>query len=101
MAAMAVAGRTLTRPDVALPAEAWLIAGLLAAVGFAVGALFGHPAVMTCGAVGCVVAALAFYEPRLVGPLLALALPLEISKLPFTSRQRSCIPRIGSVWRAR
>ena len=66
-----------------MPAESWLVAGLLAAVAFAVAGLFAHPAEYGLAAVGCVAAGAAFYEPRLVGPLLAVALPLEITKLAF------------------
>jgi O-antigen ligase len=81
---MTVAGRTfLAHPASPRTGEAWLAAGLVAAVVCAVAALFGHPAVMACAAVAGIAAALAFYEPRLIGPLLALALPLEISKLWF------------------
>lgn len=84
MAPMTVAGRTIAlRPAWSPPGEGWLVAGLVAAVAFSVAALFGQPVVMACAAVASVVAALAFYEPRLIGPLLALALPLEISKLWF------------------
>jgi O-antigen ligase len=65
------------------PAEAWLVAGALAAVVFACAALTGRPALFACAAVGALAAAVAFYEPRTIGPMLALALPLEISKLAF------------------
>lgn len=74
------------QPPRRLPApspEAWLAAGTLAAVVFATAALFGHPAAMVCAAIACIVAGAALYEPRLIGPALALALPLEISKLWF------------------
>jgi O-antigen ligase len=71
--------RTLPLP----PPEAWLVAGLLAATVFAIAALYTHPATMACAAIACVAAGAAFYEPRLIGPLLALALPLEITKLAF------------------
>ncbi len=67
----------------AMPAEAWLGAGLLAGVGLATGALFGQPAMFAVAALAVVAAGIAFYEPRVIGPLLALALPLEISKLAF------------------
>ncbi len=64
-------------------AEGWLIVGLLGAVVFAVAALFSHPGAFACAAIGCAAAGAAFYEQRLVGPLLAVALPLEITKLAF------------------
>ena len=61
--------------------DVWIVAGLAGAVVFAVAALYAHPAAMAAGAAGCVAAGFALYEPRLIGPMLALALPLEISKL--------------------
>jgi O-antigen ligase len=68
-----------------LPAEAWLVAGVLGAAVFGIAALYGHAAAFGCAAAASVAAGLAFYEPRAIGPLLALALPLEITKLwvPF------------------
>ncbi len=75
----------LTRPRAALPAEAWLLAGVAAAAAFGVAALYAHTAALVVAAGGCLAAAVALYEPRAIGPMLALALPLEISKLwlPF------------------
>lgn len=66
-----------------LPAKAWLLAGLLGSVMLACGALYAHPALFAALAIGAVAAGVAFYEPRSIGPMLALALPLEISKLAF------------------
>ena len=83
---MSIAGRSISlHRTLAVPPEAWLIVGVSAAAVCAVAALFAHPAVMVCAALACIVAGAAFYEPRLIGPLLAMALPLEISKLwiPF------------------
>ena len=84
---MAFVDLRLPRPGPlpAVPAEAWPAAGLLAAVALATGALFGHPAMFALAAVAAVAAGIAFYEPRVIGPMLVLALPLEISKLavPF------------------
>ena len=67
------------------PAEAWLVAGVLGAAVFGVAALYGHAAAFGCAAAGSLAAGVAFYEPRAIGPMLALALPLEITKLwvPF------------------
>ncbi len=67
----------------AIDRSAWLAAGALGATVFAVAALFGHPAACVAAAAGCAAAGVAFYEPRTIGPMLALALPLEISKLWF------------------
>jgi O-antigen ligase len=85
MLAMAVLRRTLAFPRTrsAPQPEAWLVAGVLGAVVFACAALFGHAALFACAAAGSLAAGVAFYEPRTIGPLLALALPLEISKLAF------------------
>ncbi|HYM14417.1 MAG TPA: O-antigen ligase family protein [Dehalococcoidia bacterium] len=82
---MAVLRRSLSlpRPHAAPPAEAWLVAGVLAAVVFGCAALFGRPALFGCAAAGSLAAGIAFYEPRTIGPMLVLALPLEISKLAF------------------
>jgi O-antigen ligase len=81
---MTLAGRMrVLQSSPRLGPEIWPAAGLLAGLVFAVAALFGQPAAMACAAIGCVVAGCALYEPRLIGPLLALALPLEISKLWF------------------
>ena len=66
-----------------IPAEAWLIAGVLGAAACAIAALYGHSAAFGCAAVGAVAAGVALYEPRTLGPMLALALPLEITKLWF------------------
>ena len=65
------------------PPEAWLVAGVLASVVLGCAALFGHAALFAALAAGSLAAGVAFYEPRTLGPLLALALPLEISKLAF------------------
>ena len=67
------------------PAEVWLVAGVLGAAVFGVAALYGHAAAFGCAAAGSLAAGVAFYEPRAIGPMLALALPLEITKLwvPF------------------
>jgi O-antigen ligase len=69
----------------AVPAEAWLVAGVLGAAVFGVAALYGNAAAFGCAAAGSLAAGVAFYEPRSIGPMLALALPLEITKLwvPF------------------
>ncbi len=85
MTPMAVIRRPLLlqRPLPAPPAEAWLVAGVLAAAAFGCGALFGRPALFAGLAIGSVAAGVAFYEPRTLGPMLALALPIEISKLAF------------------
>jgi len=85
MAAMAVIRRTLAFPPQlsAPPAETWLVAGVLAAAVCGSAALFGHAELFAALALGSVAAGVAFYEPRALGPLLALALPLEISKLAF------------------
>ncbi len=66
-----------------VPAEAWLVAGVLGAAVCAIAALYGHAAAFSCAAVGSAAAGVALYEPRTIGPLLALALPLEITKLWF------------------
>src|SRR4029079_17025257 len=55
----------------------------LAAVALACGALYQHPPMFAALAVAAAAAGVAFYEPRAIGPMLALALPLEISKLAF------------------
>jgi|CXWL01.1.fsa_nt_gi O-antigen ligase len=73
---------TITRLP-ALPPEAWLIAGLLGAVAFAVAALFVSPLACIFAAAASLAAGACFYEQRLLGPLLAVALPLEITKLAF------------------
>ncbi|TAK54505.1 MAG: hypothetical protein EPO22_15340, partial [Dehalococcoidia bacterium] len=72
-------GRAVQLP----PAEAWLVAGAIGAAVFGCAALFGHAALFASLAAGSMAAGVAFYEPRALGPLLALALPLEISKLAF------------------
>ncbi|HZP57185.1 MAG TPA: O-antigen ligase family protein [Dehalococcoidia bacterium] len=66
-----------------IPDEAWPVAGLLAAVALACAALAGHPALLLLAAAGALGAGIALYEPRAIGPMLALALPLEITKLAF------------------
>ena len=66
-----------------LPAEWWIGAGAIGAAGFATASLFGETAFLLCAAIACLAAGAAFYEQRLIGPLLALALPLEITKLAF------------------
>lgn len=63
--------------------ELWLAAGAVAAAAFAGAALVAHPALFASAAVAAAAAGIALYEPRALGPLLALALPLEISKLAF------------------
>lgn len=82
---MAVVRRSLPlpRPLPAFPAEVWLVAGVLGAVVFATAALFGRPAMFAAAAAGSLAAGIAFYEPRALGPMIVLALPLEISKLAF------------------
>lgn len=82
---MAVLRRSIALPRSfpAPPAEAWLVGGVLAAALFASAALYGHTALFACLAAGALAAGVAFYESRLIGPMLALALPLEISKLAF------------------
>lgn len=67
----------------AIPAEAWLIAGVIGAAVCGVGSLYGQSAALGCAAVGSLAAGVALYEPRTLGPMLALALPLEITKLWF------------------
>ena len=59
------------------------MAGVLGAAMCGVAALYGHGAAFSCAAVGAAAAGVALYEPRTIGPLLALALPLEITKLWF------------------
>jgi O-antigen ligase len=71
------------RPLPALPPEAWLIVGAAGAAACGIAALFAEPAAFALAAIGCLAAGAAFYEQRLIGPLLALALPLEITKLAF------------------
>ncbi len=80
-----VRGSPRPRAVLPLPAEVWLVAGVLGAAVFGIAALYGHAAAFGCAAAGSVAAGVAFYEPRAIGPLLALALPLEITKLwvPF------------------
>lgn len=73
----------LPRSLPALPEGSWLAAGAVAAALFAVASLSGHRAVFAAGALGCIAAGVALHEPRTIGPMLALALPLEISKLWF------------------
>ncbi len=46
-------------------------------------ALYAHPAMFAALAVAAIAGGVAFYEPRTIGPMLALALPLEITKLAF------------------
>ena len=71
-------------PLLKLPsAEAWLVAGLLGAMVCTVAALFRESAPWLVAGAGCAVAGIAFYEPRTLGPLLVIALPLEITKLAF------------------
>jgi len=70
-------------PLPSLPAEAWLVGGLLGAAVAGCAGLYGHPAMFASIAVASAAAGVAFYEPRTLGPMLALALPLEISKLAF------------------
>ena len=85
MTPMAVIRRPLAlmRPLHLPPPQAWLVAGALSAAVFASAALFGRPALFASLAVGSMAAAIALYEPRTLGPMAALALPLEISKLAF------------------
>ena len=66
-----------------MPAESWLVAGVIGAVICVTAAMVSQPALWLTAAAGCLAAGAAFYEPRLIGPLLALALPLEITKLAF------------------
>jgi O-antigen ligase len=83
---MAMIRRPRALQSLALPApppEAWLVAGVLAATALACAALFSHAAMFAGLAAGSLAAGVALYEPRAIGPLLALALPLEISKLAF------------------
>jgi O-antigen ligase len=82
---MAVSRPTWAAPRAlpAIAAEAWLIAGVIGAAVFGIAALYGHPAEFACAAVASAAAGVAFYEPRAIGPMLALALPLEITKLWF------------------
>ena len=67
----------------AWPPEGWLVAGGIAAAACVAAAAVADPALWLFAAVACVVAGAAFYEPRLIGPIIALALPLEITKLAF------------------
>ena len=84
MGPMSVAGRLNVSRTIPLPpAEAWLIAGAIGGAMFGCAALFGHSALFAALAVGSLAAGVAFFEPRTLGPMLALALPLEISKLAF------------------
>lgn len=84
MMPMAVARRPLLqRPLTLPPPEAWLVAGVVASAVFGCAALFGRPTLYASLAAGSLAAGAAFYEPRTLGPMLALALPLEISKLAF------------------
>jgi putative inorganic carbon (HCO3(-)) transporter len=81
---MSLAGRIHVGRVVQLPPpEAWLVAGAFGAACFGCAALFGHAALFASLAAGALAAGVAFYEPRTLGPMLALALPLEISKLAF------------------
>ncbi len=81
---MATVSRAPHRITVSPPApEAWLVAAVLACVVFASAALFGRPALFAGLAVGALALGIALYEPRSIGPMLALALPIEISKLAF------------------
>ena len=84
---MAISRPRLVAPSSlpAISAEAWLVAGMLSAAVFGVAALFGHSAAFACAAGASIAAGVALYEPRTIGPMLALALPLEITKLwvPF------------------
>ncbi len=66
-----------------IPDAAYSAAALLAAVAFAIAALYAHPAMFAIAAVLALGAAVALYEPRVIGPMLVLALPLEISKIAF------------------
>ena len=66
-----------------LPAEAWPLAGMLGAVACAVLALGGDAPMFLLLAVASLALGAALYEPRLIGPMLAVALPLEITKLAF------------------
>jgi O-antigen ligase len=70
-------------PPVSLPPESWLVAGVMGAIVCVTAAMVSQPALWLSAAAGCLAAGAAFYEPRLIGPLLALALPLEITKLAF------------------
>lgn len=87
MSAMATSSPALGRTrQLMLPTlEAWILAGLAAGAMFGVAALFGHTAAFAVAGAGCIAAGVAFYEPRTLGPMLVLALPLEITKLwvPF------------------
>ena len=83
---MVIARPALPAPRrVPVPPETWLVAGIIAAAVFGVAALYAHTVAFAVAAGGCVAAGVALYEPRAIGPLLTLALPLEISKLwlPF------------------
>jgi putative inorganic carbon (HCO3(-)) transporter len=84
MIPMAVVRRPPLQLRLALPpSEVWLVAGVVASVLFACAALLGRPALCASLAAGSLAAGVAFYEPRTLGPMLVLALPLEISKLAF------------------
>ena len=82
-AAMTVLGRSVPVRAPSLPGEWWLVGGVLGATGFGVAGLFSNPGEFAVAAIACFAAGAAFYEPRLIGPLLAVALPLEITKLAF------------------
>lgn len=74
----------LSSPRLPTPApESWLVGGILIAVVLGCAALTGHAALFASAAVAAFATGLALYEPRSIGPMLVLALPLEISKLAF------------------
>lgn len=84
---MAFARRELRipRPGISLevPPEAWLAAGLIGAVACATLASGDDRSLFLALAVTSLATGAALYEPRLIGPMLAVALPLEITKLAF------------------
>jgi O-antigen ligase len=80
---MSVVGRSVAVRAPSLGREWWLVAGAMAAAAFAVAGLYAHPTVFALAAIASLAAGAAFYEPRLLCPILALALPLEITKLAF------------------
>ncbi len=84
MVRMTLLPRGLVRARLpAVPDEAWPAAGLLAAVALGIAGLYAHPAMFAMAAVCAAAAGVALYEPRVIAPMLALALPIEISKLAF------------------
>ena len=61
---MAVSRPTFVAPRAlpVVPAEAWLVAGVLGAAVFGIAALYGNAAAFGCAAVGSPAAGVAFYE---------------------------------------